>query len=75
MTTATLIKENISLGLAYLQFRGLIHYHHGRKHGGMQTDMMLGKSQQFYIWISKPEEMSTTLGLALSILNLNACPQ
>ena len=26
-----------------LQFRGLIHYHHGRKHGGMQTDMMLGE--------------------------------
>ena len=33
------------------------------------------KSQEFYIWISRPEEMSTTLGLALSILNLRACPE
>ena len=28
VTTTTLIKENISLGLAY-RFRGLFHYHHG----------------------------------------------
>lgn len=28
VTTATLIKEDISLGLAY-SFRGLVHYHHG----------------------------------------------
>ena len=26
-----------------LQFRGLIHYHHGRKHGSMQADMVLEK--------------------------------
>jgi hypothetical protein len=32
MTAATLIKENISLGLAY-SFRGLVHCHHG---GSMQ---------------------------------------
>jgi hypothetical protein len=24
-----------------LQFRGLVQYHHGRKHGGMQADMVL----------------------------------
>jgi hypothetical protein len=24
-----------------LQFRGLVHSHHGRKHGGMQADMVL----------------------------------
>ena len=36
MTTATLIKESFSLGLAY-NFRGLDHDPHGRKHGGMQT--------------------------------------
>jgi hypothetical protein len=23
------------------QFRGLVHYHHGRKHGRMQADMVL----------------------------------
>jgi hypothetical protein len=39
MTTATLIKENISLGLAY-SFRGLVHYHHERKHGRIQADMV-----------------------------------
>ena len=27
---------------AVLQFRGLVHYHHGGKHGGMQVDMVLG---------------------------------
>ena len=42
MTMATLIKESISLGLAY-SFRGLVHYHHGKKYGGMQADMVLEK--------------------------------
>jgi hypothetical protein len=28
---------------AGLQFRGLVHYHHGRKHGSIQSDMMLEK--------------------------------
>jgi hypothetical protein len=42
MTRATLIKENISLELAY-SFRGLVHYHHGRKHGSMQANILLGK--------------------------------
>ena len=40
MIIATLINENILLGLAY-SFRNLVHYHHGRKHGGMQADIML----------------------------------
>ena len=40
MTKATLIKENISLELAY-SFRGLVHYHHGGKHGSVQADMVL----------------------------------
>jgi hypothetical protein len=26
---------------ARLQFRGLVHYCHGRKHGGLQADMVL----------------------------------
>jgi hypothetical protein len=30
------------LGLAY-RFRGLVYYHHGRKHSGMQADMVLDK--------------------------------
>jgi hypothetical protein len=28
---------------AGLQFRGLVHYHHGRKHGSLQSDMVLEK--------------------------------
>jgi hypothetical protein len=42
MSTATLIKENISLALAYSS-RGLVHYHHGRKHGSVQADIVLKK--------------------------------
>ena len=38
----TLIKESIELGLAH-RFIGLVHYHHGRKHGGTQADMVLEK--------------------------------
>ena len=39
MTTATLIKENISLWLAY----SLVYYHHGGKHRSIMADMMLEK--------------------------------
>jgi hypothetical protein len=40
MTIISFIKESISLGLAY-SFRDLVYYHHGRKHGNEQSDMML----------------------------------
>ena len=40
MTTATLLKENISLGLAY-SFKGSVHCHHGRKHGSIQAGTVL----------------------------------
>jgi hypothetical protein len=43
MTNATLTKENISLELAY-SYRGLIHYHHGGKHGRVQAAMVLERS-------------------------------
>jgi hypothetical protein len=39
-TKATLIKENIELGMVY-SFRGSVQYHHGRKHGRLQADMVL----------------------------------
>jgi hypothetical protein len=42
MTMAALIKEDISLGLAY-SFRGLVHYHHDKKYGRMQADVLLKK--------------------------------
>ena len=32
----------LNLGLAY-SFRGLVHYHHNRKHGAVQVDMVLEK--------------------------------
>jgi hypothetical protein len=45
MTTATLIKESILLGLAY-SLRGLVHYHRGREYGDTQVDMVLEKKLQ-----------------------------
>lgn len=43
MTTATLTKGSISLGLAY-GFRHLLLYHHGGEHGDRQADIELEKS-------------------------------
>lgn len=42
MTKTALRKESISLGLAY-RFRGLVHCHHGREHGGVQANAVLEK--------------------------------
>ena len=42
MTTVTLRKENIYLGLPY-SFRGYVHYHHGKEHDSMRADMVLEK--------------------------------
>jgi hypothetical protein len=40
MTKATFIKDNVALGLAYW-FRGLVHHHHGGKHGSAQAELVL----------------------------------
>jgi hypothetical protein len=40
MTKATLVKDNILLGLSYT-FRSSVHYHQGRKHGSIQAGMVL----------------------------------
>ena len=40
MSKANLIKENISLELAY-SFRGLVNYHHGQKQGSRQPDILI----------------------------------
>ena len=40
MTVAILIKDNISLELAY-RFRGSVYYHHGGKDGRVQADVVL----------------------------------
>lgn len=42
MTMTTFIKEKHLLGLVY-SFRGLVYYHHSRKHGSVPTDMVLEK--------------------------------
>lgn len=41
MPVKTLIRKNI-FG-AVLQLRGLVHYHHEGKNGGIQTDVVLGR--------------------------------
>lgn len=38
-------KGNISLGLVY-RFKDLAYYHHGRKHGGVQADVVLEKEMR-----------------------------
>ena len=45
MTMTALIRESISLELAY-SFRGLVHYCHGGKHGSVQADMVLVKESR-----------------------------
>jgi hypothetical protein len=44
MTKATLIRDNIYLGLAY-SFRCSVHDHHGRKQGSVQEDQVLESSE------------------------------
>jgi hypothetical protein len=42
------------LGLAY-RFRGLVHYHHGRKHGSLQTDMALEELRVLHLVLKAGE--------------------
>ena len=64
MTTETLIKENIELGLAY-SFRGLVHCHHGGKHGSMQADLVLEDLRVLYLDpIGNRRRLDSTLGRA-----------
>jgi hypothetical protein len=44
MAMATLIKEYISLGLAY-RLKGFTHRHHGEKHGGRQAEDMVQEEE------------------------------
>jgi hypothetical protein len=48
MTKTTLRKDNISLGLAY-RFRDSVHYHHDRKHGSIQADMVLEEPRALHL--------------------------
>ena len=40
MTTATLTKENMQLGLVY-SFRGLVYHRYGKKNVSIQAEMVL----------------------------------
>ena len=50
MSTATLIKENIELGLAY-RFRSSVHYHHEEVslHSGMQAHMAMERLRVLHL--------------------------
>jgi hypothetical protein len=54
MTKATLIKENILLGLA-CSFSDLVHYHHGGKTGSMQADMVLEEQRVLHLDLKATE--------------------
>jgi hypothetical protein len=62
MTMEALIKENISLGLAY-SFRGLVHYCHSKKYGGMQANMVLEKESRA-VHLDPQQKESAALALA-----------
>ena len=63
MTTATLIKKNISLGLAY-SFRDLVHY----CHSGMHVDLVLEKDLRvLHFDLKGAEVMVSHTGHSLSI--------
>jgi hypothetical protein len=72
MTKATLIKENIELGLAY-SFRGVVHYHQGGKHGSMQVDMVLEKKLRV-LDLDPQATGDCVTGCSLSIGDLKAHP-
>jgi len=48
MTKAMLTNDNIELGLAY-SFKYLVHYHHGRKHGSLQSYMVLEEPRVLHL--------------------------
>jgi hypothetical protein len=63
MTKATFIRENTSLGLAYSS-RGLVHCHHGGKHGSMQAGRMLEELSVLILIGKQPKRNCSTLGEA-----------
>ena len=57
-------KEKHLIG-AGLQFRGAVHYQHGRKHGSVQADMVLEKELRvLHLDQQTTERDSKPLGLA-----------
>ena len=67
MSTAALIKRNISLGLVH-SFSGLVHYCHGDKHDSMQADMVLEKKLRvLHLDLLAAEETVCHTGCSLSM--------
>jgi hypothetical protein len=52
-------------GLAY-SFRGSVHYHHGGKHGSIQTGMVQEELRVLHLHLKAPERdrMCSMLGIA-----------
>ena len=63
MTLATLIKENISLGLAS-RFRGLGCYHQSRTLGSVQADVVLEELRVLHLYPQAAGGNCTTVGVA-----------
>jgi hypothetical protein len=58
---ATLIKENIYLGLAY-RFRGSVHCHHGGNHGIMEADLVLEEPRVLHLDLKAARRRLTSAG-------------
>jgi hypothetical protein len=55
VTKTTLTKKIISLERAY-SFRDSAHYHHGKKHGSVQADMVLEELRLLHLDLQAAEE-------------------
>ena len=62
------------MGLAY-SFRGLVHYHHGGKHGGVQADVVLEKEPRVLHFDLQAAEVNAALGLAVHLRPQGLPPQ
>ena len=71
MTKATLIKENISLGLAY-SFRGSVHYHHGGKHGRGQIGMVQEELRVLHLHLKVARRRHTAWNVFLAMAEKQA---
>lgn len=57
MTTTTLKKrKTLILTGAGLQFRDWVRYHHNRKHGSIEIDMVLERWLRVYVWIHRQQK-------------------
>jgi hypothetical protein len=77
MTKATLIKENINWGWLTVS-EVLVHYHHGRKQGSVQADMVLEKELRVLrldLQAVEGDCVPHCCSLSIEERDLKACPQ